>query len=261
MTITPALLLLLLIFLRVLGMIGTAPVISNAQIPVWFKIGFALFLALIIDSTLTKQQSFQWSHGLDFPHFIILALIETLTGIAIGLIANTTFAITQFAGELLDQQVGFSIVSLISPGMVSPTGLLSNFYYIVFAVWFLSINGHYVVVLAIMQSFQVIPIGHAILFSGSLGKLFLDALIELMTMGLQLAAPVLIALFLTNVSLAVASKAVTQINVFSVGLPLTLLIGLLFIGMLLPDIVGSLQSIVLAMENDLNHLLGVLRSG
>jgi flagellar biosynthetic protein FliR len=107
----------------------------------------------------------------------------------------------------------------------------------------------------------VIPIGHAILFSGSLGKLFLDALITLMTMGLQLAAPVLIALFLTNVSLAVASKAVSQINVFSVGLPLTLLIGLLFIGMLLPDIVGSLQSIVLAMENDLNHLLGVLRSG
>ncbi len=255
MTITPVLLAFLLIFVRVLAVIGSAPVIGNAQIPAFFKIGLAFFIALLIDNTMTQTAIHTSMQGVTIGSFVALLVIEALTGLAIGLIASTAFAITQFAGELLDQQVGFSIATIISPGMTSPGGLLSNFYYLVFALWFLSVNGHYAILLALLQSFHIIPLGSATLYNGALSNTFLQALISFMIMGLQFAAPVLLALFLTNVSLAVASRAVPQMNVFVVGLPISLLIGLLFVAMFVPDAVNAMQGILNSMENALSQVL------
>ena len=261
MIVTPVILAFLLIFVRVVSAVGSAPIIGNAQIPTVFKIGLSFFLALIVDNTMAQSVILKQMHGVTLSSFLLLVFIESLTGLAIGLIASTAFAITQFAGEVLDQQVGFSIATIISPGMTNPAGLLSNFYYLVFALWFLSVNGHYAVLLALLQSFKVVPLGAAYLYHGSLSGYFLQSLISFTVIGLQFAAPVLLALFLTNVSLAVASRVVPQMNVFVVGLPVSLLIGLLFLALLLPEAASAMQGIVSSMENALSQVLHGLGSG
>lgn len=115
-------------------------------------------------------------------------------------------------------------------------------------------------ILALLQSYRYVPIGVAH-FGGSVADVFLHATITLFSIGVEIAAPVMLAIFLTNIALAVASRAVPQMNVFFVGLPITLFIGLALVGVLMPALVDLMRELVDIMDQQINSLLLALGSG
>ncbi|KUO95055.1 hypothetical protein ATW55_11295 [Ferroacidibacillus organovorans] len=189
---------------------------------------------------------------------IVPLFLEAGTGFAIGVVANALFLGIQFAGELLDVQTGFSMSSLVSPGTIGPTSLITNLYTVLFTLWFFSVDGHDVLFLALFQSFHVIPLGQAHFGAQGVSSTMLDALASLTLLGVEVAAPILLALFLTNVSLAVASRAVPQMNVFFVGLPITLFVGIALILLLIPDLTVAFSQVMLAMNEETNRMIQML---
>ncbi len=248
---------LLLIFVRTVSLIGTAPLFGNAQIPSLYKIGLAAYLAFVVAVGLPSRDIGGFA-SIGLPWLIVLIMLEAFTGIALGMMAGVVFAAIQFAGELLDMQVGFSMANVMSPGSLGPSGLLSNLYYVIFGLWFLSINGHHAVILALFYSFKIIPLGAAV-FNGSVAQVMLRALVSLFLLGVQLSAPVMLSLFLTNLSMAVASRAVPQMNVFVVGLPVTLLVGWAAIFVVLPGITTVMQGAVTAFDQQIASMISALR--
>lgn len=254
MMIPSYLLVFLLVFLRTLGVAGTAPWIGNSQVPAVWKLGIGFFLALMVDTNVPLQQLFPAHAALTMSTFLVIAVQETMVGIALGLMMNLAFAAVEFAGSLLDIQIGLSIASIVSPGLIGPVTILSNLQYLLFTMWFLAVNGHYAIILAILQSFRVLPLGVA-QFSGPLAEVMLRGTADLFVLGLQMAAPVLLALFITNLSLAVASRAVQQLNVFAIGLPVSLLVGFIVLSSVMPDFAYAFQGLLSSLETGVNDTL------
>ncbi len=257
MTITPALLVFLLVFVRCLGVMSTAPLFGSAQVPAMFKIGLAFYLALIVYSASSLSQLAGRHVAFTLGWFITSLVMESLTGIAIGLIAGFIFAAVQFAGGMLDLQIGYSIASVVNPGFGAPTGLISSFWYTLFALFFLDIGGQYSILLAVLQSYHYVHLGAAV-FGASVADVFLRALVTVFVLGVQLAAPITMAVFLTNVALAIASRAVPQMNVFVVGLPVTLLVGIVLLGFLMPELVAVMRDLVNTMNQQLGSVLAAM---
>lgn len=243
----------LLIFTRVVSFVGIMPGFPQAQIPGMVKVLFSFFLSMVLYNSLPHPALSGTLSSMIVPLFL-----EAGTGFAIGVVANALFLGIQFAGELLDVQTGFSMSSLVSPGTIGPTSLITNLYTVLFTLWFFSVDGHDVLFLALFQSFHVIPLGQAHFGAQGVSSTMLDALASLTLLGVEVAAPILLALFLTNVSLAVASRAVPQMNVFFVGLPITLFVGLALILLLIPDLTVAFSQVMLAMNEETNRMIQML---
>ena len=254
MLIAPYILAFLLVFSRTLGVVGTAPLIGSPQVPALWKIGLSFYLALTVYTTIPAHTLTGQLGRISPGGFIEGVVVQSLAGAAIGLLSTFVFAAVQFAGEIIDVNAGLAIANALSPGLVGPTGLISNFQYVLFALWFLSVNGHYAILLALLDSFRVMPLAAAFP-TGPVADTFWRALISLFVIGVQLAAPVLLALLLTNVSLAIASRAVPQLNVFVVGLNITMLVGIGLLFFVMPELVTSFSSLLNALETQLGQLL------
>lgn len=251
--ITPFILTFLLIFARTLGLIGTSPLFGDPHVPATWKIGLAFYLAVAVESAGYAGSNAPLSMG----QFIVGLLIQSLVGAGIGLLASMVFAAVQVAGELADIQMGLSVASLLGPGMASPSGLVSNLYYLIFALWFFAVNGHYAIIMALLDSFRFLPVtGHFAV--GPVQGVFLQSFVTLFIVAVQLSAPILFALFLANVSMAAAARAVPQINVFSVGLNVTLLAGLVLLLFVMPELVSSFSGLLQIFESELTQLIRVL---
>ncbi len=257
MTITAFIMIFMLVFVRILSLFTITPIFSAAQVPTLYKIGLSIFLAQMVVVTLSSKSLADKVQYLNTTHLFYYIVQEAMVGFTIGLVVLAIFATVQFAGQLLDTQVGFSIANLISPGLVAPAGILSNFHYIVFAIIFISGNGLSTIVLAILDSFQYLPLGVAV-FRGNVANELLQLLVNLTATGIQIASPVLLTAFMTNVALALASKLVPQINVFVVGFPLILFLGLGILGILIPGMVFVMNNLLTNMNNQIASILQAL---
>ncbi len=254
MVINPYIMIFLLVFVRILSLFSLTPLIGAPQVPNLYKIGLAIFLAQTVVTTLTTHQLTLKLQHLSLLHLFYYVVQEALAGFSIGLIVITVFAAVEFAGELLDVQIGFSVATLVSPGMTSPAGILANFNNIIFSLLFITGHGLSTIVLAILESFRYLPLGVPV-FSGQLANVLLQMLVNLSVIGIQLAAPVLLAAFMTNVALAVTSRLVPQINVFVVGFPLVLFLGLMMLGIMMPGMIYVMNNILDSMNNQIATIL------
>ncbi len=257
---TTSILILLLIFVRSSGIVFTAPIFGNLQVPTMIRIGLSVYLSVIIDLSVPRTTLLATGVTISDPTIIVLFVQEAFVGVALGIVANFVFYAVQFAGALLDLQIGFSMVSLVNPGFSTPSTPLANLIFILFSLFFLAVNGDSNVILALLQSYRYVPIGAAH-FSGPVANVFLHATITLFTIGVEIAAPVMLAIFLTNIALAVASRAVPQMNVFFIGLPITLFIGLAMVGVMMPALVSLMKEFIFLMDQEINSLLLALGRG
>lgn len=244
----------LLVFVRSISVVSTAPILGAANVPVLSKIGIGFFLAVVLDAALPAHVLDPFAIGTSWGDFLVLVLRESLVGIAMGLAAGLVFAAVQFGGEIMDMLTGFGFGSILSLQPQGTGTLLSSFQYALFGLLFLGMNGIGIVVQALLESYRLIPVG-AGEFGGPLASVFLRGIGSLSIIGLQLAAPVMFALFLSNIALAVASRVVPQMNVFAVGLPLQLLVGLGTILLALPAMSWTMRDLLFLMDRQLGDVL------
>ncbi|NSW77057.1 MAG: flagellar type III secretion system protein FliR [Candidatus Atribacteria bacterium] len=229
----------LLVWVRILGLFLTAPVFNSRIIPTLAKIGFSFLLSVVIFPAVNTSQVVVQETGT----YVLSLMAELLLGIALGFVTNLVFSAIQIAGEIIDFQMGFSYVNVVDPLSNLGSSVMGQFYLMVALLYYLGTGGHYLTLQGIAHSFQTIPLGKFTL-EAEMFPSFLVLLREVMIIALQLGAPVIVALFLANFTLAIISRAIPQMNVFIVGLPLNVGVGFFMSLMTLPYLFPFLERIV-----------------
>lgn len=247
----------LLVFVRMTGLFVVAPIFGRRNIPAIFKIGFSFFIALILVNT-TAVQAVKYDDSL--ISYVLLVIKEFMVGLSIGFIAYLAFTAIYVAGEIIDMQIGFGIVNVIDPVSNIQVPITSNLYFIMSMLLFLSMNGHHVLIKALFDSFSTLPLGTAV-FDASLTDELMNVFTTVFTTGFKIAAPIVAAILVADVALGTISRMVPQINIFVIGMPLKIIVGLLIIIITIPVFISVMNVIFKTMDGSVLNFIKELKPG
>lgn len=226
-------------FARILALIASAPVLGNGQVPAQVKVGAAMMITLIIAPTLDAQPDIEVSSAIGL--FVLMQ--QVLVGLAMGFVMRLIFTAVETAGDFAGMQMGLGFASFYDPINASQSQVISQFLGILAALAFLGMNGHLYMLQALAESFHVFPIGISQPSAGALHTVALWGT-SIFNYSLQLALPIIAALMLTNMALGILTRSAPQLNVFSIGFPITLSIGFIMLMLTLPYLGPLLEGFV-----------------
>ncbi len=219
---------LLLTLIRVSLMVFLLPIFGGDGAPRVLKASICLALTLAI----WPQVSFPGEAMPAHPFELMLVVLgELVLGLMLSLVVRFTFTGIQSGGQILAFQMGFSMATTVDPMQGEQETVISHFLYTVAILTFLVLNGHLYVLKALMDSFKLIPPG-GLVISPPLGAEIINLSAQIFVLAIKVAAPVLAALFLVELALALMARAAPQMNLLIIGFPLKIAIGLFFLGML-----------------------------
>lgn len=243
--------LFLLLFARIITVIALAPVLGHQNVPSYVKIAIGLFFSFVMFPIVS---SFPVNIDMKLVAFIMLVIREVAVGLVLGFAAGIIFAGVRYAGEMISFDMGFSMANVFDPETGVQTPVVGEFLYIFTMMIFLSIDGHHFVIQALQMSYAAAPIG-----TWTLNEVFANKLISLVGLvfiiGIKFAAPIIISLFLTNVALAILSRIMPQMNIFTVSFPVKIGVGMLVLTSSAPLLVYVFKKLLGQFENDILELL------
>jgi flagellar biosynthetic protein FliR len=213
-------------FLRALALFTAIPVLGTRNVPVRVRIGLAALIAFAAQPSLPQTAPVALDSALAFS----LVLQQVLIGLALGFAVRVVFAAIEFAGELIGLQMGLNFAGYFDPVSASAGTATGRFFGTTIAWLFIVVNGHLLVIAALVQSFTAFPVGpEPFAFLKAAQPHLWGA--EIFRTGLWIALPLIAMLLFVNLVLGAISRVASQINIFAIGFPVTLGVGLL--GMLL----------------------------
>ncbi|MBL8340271.1 MAG: flagellar biosynthetic protein FliR [Rubrivivax sp.] len=217
-------------FLRALALFSALPVLGQRTVPMRVRIALAAFIALAAQPVLPAPPPL----ALDsLPQLLPLVAQQMVIGLALGFSVRLVFAAVEFAGELIGLQMGLNFAGFFDPISAGTATPSSRFFGTTIAWLFIVINGHLIVIAALAQSFQAFPVGpEPFAFLRSVQPHRWGA--DLFSTGLWIALPIITMLLFVNLVLGAVSRVASQINIFSIGFPITLTVGLLGLLLTLP---------------------------
>ncbi|MBX6351226.1 MAG: flagellar biosynthetic protein FliR [Clostridia bacterium] len=226
----------LAILARVAGVVTLAPVFGAPFVPALLRAAIALAIALALWGRVPVA-----APSGELLAIAAVVLGETATGLAIGLMSRMAFAAVETMGGLLDVELGFGAAELLNPGSGEGAPALANVLNLFATVLYLVFNAHYVLIAAMADSFRRLPVGvwAAPEAAGPLADAFSGAVLT----AVELAVPVLCASFVVTLALAAFSRAVPLMNVFFLGVPVKMVVGLFGLAFLLPVYAGMMHAI------------------
>ena len=216
-------------FLRVLALFSAMPVFAQRGVPMRLRIGLAFLIAFCAQASLPPLAPI----ALDSSAAVIAVLQQVLIGVALGFAVRIVFSAVEFAGELVGLQMGMNFATFFSPMSGGEQTAVSRFYGISIAWLFIVSGGHLLVIAAVVQSFVAFPVaGDPFAFLRALEPQRWGA--EIFRLGLWIALPLVAMLLYTTLVLGVISRVAQQMNVFAIGFPITLGVGLVGVLATLP---------------------------
>lgn len=239
---------MLLVFFRITAFFMAANVIFPSGTPKLFKVCFSLFIASMLGSNIQVSITVATTYEL-----VVFAMLETVNGLVLGYIVNLCFYSLKLAGNLIDYQIGLSMSSTYDPNTNANATIMENFIYFIGLMVFFGLNAHHVLINSILNSFEIIPIGYSILNNnfGYILKVFIEYFIE----GIKIASPIILILIITDLITGIISRSISGLNVMIIGMPLKMLIGLVFIITALPFIINEIQELFKGLGNVLDGSL------
>lgn len=213
----------LLIFVRVTGLFVVSPLFGRQNIPAYYKIGFSFLMTIILSYTVPVPEPAAYN---SLAAFIFVVVKEFLTGLILGYISYLIVTAIYLAGQMIDMHIGFGMVSVFDPGSNIQIPVTANFYFILTMLMFLAIDGHHLLIYTLNESFALLPVGIGFSAGQGLMDFVLSLFGSVFVLSIKIAAPVTAAILIADVALGVIAKAVPQVNVFIVGMPLKILLGL-----------------------------------
>ena len=245
----------ILVLLRVSAMVVTIPVISDASVPARLKAALSILITLIIfPLVLTKIPQ-----PANYPVLILMYRMagEVMIGLIIGYAARLIIAGIQMAGDIIGFQMGLSIANILDPMTSEQVSIITELQYLMALLIFLAVDAHHIFFSAIIQSYSLLnPL--AFHFSGSLMQSIFSFSQEMFVIAVKLAAPLMAVMLFTNVGLGIVARTVPQINIFIVGMPLQIAIGLIFLGVTAPMFVKMTSGYFLNFEAKFLTLLRLM---
>ena len=213
-------------FLRVLALFGSMPVIAQRSVPMRVRVALAFLIALAAQASLPEMPVI----ALDSGAGVLAIAQQLLIGISLGFAVRVVFAAVELAGEVIGLQMGLNFAGFFDPVSGGQGTAASRFFGVSVSWLFIVINGHLLLIAAIVQSFHVFPVGaEPFAFLRSMQPQVWGA--EIFALGLWIALPLVAMLLFVNFVLGIVSRVAQQMNVFAIGFPISLSVGL--VGMLL----------------------------
>ncbi len=212
----------IIVLLRVSGIMILAPFFSSQSVPQYVRIAFAMMVSFVLTPSLPLKAL---PADLNLGNIAGLFISEIMFGALLGFVAACVFGGFEFAGQVISAQLGFSIINMIDPQTQVESSVFSFLQNYIGLLFFLLINGHHWFLLAVNQSFAVLPVGGGGHIQGALIQQLIHFSAELLVIGLRIAGPVIAVSIITDVVMGVLGRAAPQINILIVGLPLKTLVG------------------------------------
>lgn len=241
-------LLFVLTFIRVTALIASFPIFGIQTVPNSAKVLLSFVISIVLFPAV-KANNLNFISGIS-TGFMWLATKEVLIGIILGSVARLYFMSIDVAGQIMSTSLGLSTAQIFNPMLGTQTNILEQLQVTFAMLLFLSFNGHHILLIAMNESFKVLPISFDMIhWEGVKTAAIMGS--NILSLGLRLSAPILVALFLTQVSMGVIGRVVPQINVLVTSLHLSIIIGLFVIFMTLPLFLEG----VYEMEKDMSSYL------
>jgi flagellar biosynthesis protein FliR len=244
---------LLLVF-RTGAFLMSIPVFAYVTIPRIVQLWLILALSALIFPTVTIAPEHLPSTTVGFA---LVILSEVAVGLLMGFAVLALFSAVQFAGHIIGLQMGLAVANIFDPMSAGELSIIGEFYYLVSLIVFLLIDGHHYAINALIRSFDLVPLGGAVFGAGI--SAYVTSLISMVfILAIKLSAPVVITLFIVNLVLGILSRTVPQMNVFIVGFPLSIGVGLAMIALSLPVFKMVVEKAMLGLQGDFSTVLGML---
>jgi flagellar biosynthetic protein FliR len=216
-------------FLRALALFTALPVLGARSVPNRVRIALAAFIALAAQPSLPPMEPVP----LDSPQALLLVAQQLVIGLSLGFAVRLVFAAVEFAGEIIGLQMGLNFAGFFDPLSASTATAASRFFGTMVAWLFIVANGHLLVIGALVHSFTAFPVGpEPFAFLHQVQPQRWGA--EIFSTGLWIALPLVTMLLFVNLVLGAISRVAPQINIFAIGFPVTLGVGLLGLLLTLP---------------------------
>ena len=225
-------------FARVTGLLLTAPIIGSAYIPAHIKILISMAITIFIYPLVNISPSFDplTAHGM------LLLIQQLLIGIALGLIVQVAFNAIILAGENIAMTMGLGFAQMTDPvnGVTIP--VISQLLTIVASLYFIALNGHIALIELLIGSFVFMPFDGLLTAQSIMsvaewgGRMFVGALLVSM--------PAVTALLVVNIAMGLMTRVAPQMNIFSVGFPLTIMLGFIFTAVSIPAAMRVFQTML-----------------
>lgn len=223
---------------RILGLIAAAPLFGNTSVPVSVKVSLGVMLAAIMAPAIPALPA---ADPMSMAGFLIV-LQELLIGLGMGFAMRIVFAAIEMAGEVSSLTMGLGFATFFDPLTRGRSSAVSQFMALIATMAFLAVNAHLVLLSALAESFISMPI--------SATPMSANAPLELarwgariFSAGLQLSLPIVAALLITNVALGILTRAAPQLNIFGIGFPVSLGVGLLVLSQTMPYLGTPIQNL------------------
>lgn len=236
---------------RFTGLFLAAPFFSSRLVPMRIRVTFIVLLSWVCSFMVSGDLSFDKFNGL----YLVYMVEEVAFGIVIGFVIQLVFQVFILVGQIISMQAGLSFAVMVDPMSSASVPLVSQFYSLMVMLVFLAVGGHSAVLEALINSFQVMPIGslyldndmvwRVILFSG---WMFKEAVL--------ISIPAIISLLLVTLSVGIITRVAPQLNIFSLGFPITLMFSMVVIYICLPS-VG--EQMVESLEQGMHLIIGLVR--
>jgi flagellar biosynthetic protein FliR len=245
----------LLVLVRITGVMMVAPVFGSQTVPVPVKIFLSLLLALLFFPLVRGQGAAVPS---DAAALTLAVAGELAVGFLIGFAAALLFAGVQFGGHLIDQELGLQQANLLDPVLNEQISIMGQFKVLLATLVWLLINGHHLLITSISDSFRAVPL-MGLRFSEGAALHLSDTLMrDFFRMGIGIAAPALVTLFLITIAMAFMARTAPEMNVFALSFTLRLAVGIVVIALGVGLFVSGFESRALQQSAAVRVLIGLL---
>jgi len=226
------------------------PGLGESNIPMRIKLSAALLLTLIM---LPLHRAAYHVDMTSMAGLLVLMLHEIIIGIVLGATARVTLSALQVAGSIIAQQMGLGFVSTVDPTQGQQGLLIGNFLTLLGITMLFATDSHHLVIAALDDSYKVFSPGE-IMSSGDVASLATTAFTAAFRIGLQLSAPFLVFGLVFNIGLGVLARLMPQMQVYFVGVPLSILAGFLILALVLTAMMGSYLDYFIRVMHDMMPL-------
>ena len=221
----------LLVLTRTSGIFFISPFFGGLTIPANIRAGAAVAIAVLIFPVIVKESIV--TAPANILMFFATVMQELIIGWMIGFIAFVVMAAINMSGKIMDLQVGFAVANLMDPNSGQQTPLIGGFLHNLAVIYLLVVNGHHFILAALVESFRSVPID-SIVWNPALSEFMIDLTAGVFLTGMKIAMPVTFAILITNVGMGILARTMPQMNIFVIGIPMHLMIGLFMLAMLMP---------------------------
>src|SRR3982074_81458 len=237
----------MLVFARVGAMVMLMPGFGESNIPVRVKLGIALLLTLIL---LPLHRAAYHVDMNSMSSLMVLMLHEIVIGIVLGATARVTLAALAVAGSVIAQQLGLGFVTSVDPTQGQQGLLIRNFLTLLGITLLFATDSHHLVIAALNDSYSIFSPGE-LMPSGDVAALATRAFAAAFKIGMQLSAPFLVFGLVFNIGLGVLARLMPQMQVYFVGVPLSILTGFLILALVIAAMMGTFFEYFVGVMHDL----------